>query len=832
MFENNSFADVILPLALPQLFTYGIPDEFTDYCVAGKRVVVQFGKKKLYSALVRNVHKNQPKFYETKDIISIIDTEPIITDNQFKFWEWIAEYYMCTIGEVFKAAIPSGLKLESETLIYLNNDIENYDTYGDFSEKELIIINNLKFTNPLKISEINKFLDQKSSLNILNNLIEREIVTVEEKIRNTYKVKTEKYIKLNENIKTEEDLKNIFDKLSKAPKQISLLINYIQFSELNIENPTSKIIEITKADLLKKTDTSSSAIDSLIEKNVFSLYEKEIGRILDKELQIQNVNSLSEAQNSALEQIRSNFEQHKNVLLFGVTSSGKTEIYIHLIKETIDKGKQVLYLLPEIAITSQIINRLKNIFGNIVGVYHSKFSDAERVEIWNNINKKQFEKEPYKIILGVRSSVFLPFNNLGLIIIDEEHEATYKQHDPAPRYNARDAALVLGNLQNANILLGTATPSLETYFNVKINKFALVELNQRHQNIQMPEIILSDVKEARRKKLMKSIFTPTLLHNIKETLDNNEQVILFQNRRGFSPYMECTVCSWIPKCENCDVSLTYHKNINELVCHYCGYRMPSPSGCLACGDTSLQTVGFGTEKIEEEIKMFFSEAKVARMDHDTTKGKHSHEKIITDFEQHKIDILIGTQMVSKGLDFENVRVVGILNADNLLNFPDFRAYERSYQLMVQVSGRAGRKGKQGKVIIQTADVENPIIKSVVKNDYTGMAKNQLIERKNFKYPPYFRLIKITVKHKNKLKVEKAADILADFLKQVFAERVLGPEFPIINRIQTWYMKDILIKIEKEKSIKAAREIIINGIGRMKNITEYSGIQININVDPN
>jgi len=822
------FADVILPLALPQLYTYSVPFELEKNCEVGKRVVIQFGKKKLYSALIRKTHEIKPLTYEVKDIISIIDEKVIISEIHFKFWEWLADYYMCTLGEVFKAAIPAGMKLESETIVYFNDD---FKLDNELSEKETIIFNYLKKTKSVQISELNQFLEQKITLNILNSLIEKNIILVEEKLKDKYKPKLEKYIKLSENIEKEEDLKKIFDELSKIPKQLALLTNFTFLTNLNFENPKFQNYEIKKNELLQKSDVTTSVLDGLIKKEIFVAFEKEIGRLHEKNINIQEVNDLSEAQNVALQQIKDYFVENNNVLLFGVTSSGKTEIYIHLINQYLAQGKQILYLLPEIAITSQIINRLKKIFGEKIGVYHSKFSDSERVEIWNNINSKNSVKPPYQIILGVRSSIFLPFNNLGLIIIDEEHENSYKQFDPAPRYNARDAAIVLANFHKAKVLMGTATPSYETYFNCLAEKYKIVELNERHQNIELPEILIADTKEATRKKLMKSIFTPLLLDNIQLALKNNEQVILFQNRRGFSPYIECKICAWIPKCENCDVSLTYHKNSNDLVCHYCGFKMTSPHNCLACGDTSLQTKGFGTEKIEDEIKIFFPNAKISRMDHDTTKSRKSYEKIISDFEQQTVDILIGTQMISKGLDFENVSVVGIMNADSLLNFPDFRAYERSFQMMIQVSGRAGRKNKRGKVIIQTANPDNVVIKHVINNNYLSLVKSQFIERKNFKYPPYYKLIKITVKHKDIKKTDKAAEILTNYLKKIFADRVLGPEFPLINRIQNWYMKDILIKIEKQKSLSAAREIIVTATSRLKAVSEFSNIQININVDP-
>ena len=823
MSDKSFFADVILPIPIPKLFTYHIPQNLTDEIKPGKRIVVQFGQKKIYSALVKNIHSNKPSLYKTKDIISVLDNEPIINNIQFLFWQWISEYYMCSLGEVYKAALPSGLKLESETKILPNI---NFSDFSNFSENEELIFNALESKNVLTIKETNLLTERKNSLPIIKSLLDKKAIFVEEKLKDTYKPKIEKYVSLKSEI-TNEELNNIFDKLSKAQKQLELLMAYIKLSNFFQPNATT---EIKKSDLLKIPNASQQAYTSLIKKNIFTEHKKEISRILNTNKVISEKNILNTYQQKALKEIKENFETKDVVLLHGVTSSGKTEIYIHLINETIKAGKQILYLLPEIALTTQIISRLKNVFGEKIGVYHSKFNDFERVEIWNNILDKNNENK-YDIVLGVRSSIFLPFSNLGLIIVDEEHENTYKQFDPAPRYNARDAAIVLAKLHNAKTLLGTATPSIETFYNTKNDKFALVELKHRYKNIEMPEIIVADIHRATLKKQMKSIFTPTLLENIQLALDKNKQIILFQNRRGFSPYLQCATCGWIPRCKNCDVSLTYHKHSNSLVCHYCGYTTKVNQTCEACGSSTMQTKGFGTEKIEEEISIFFPDAKVARMDLDSTRSKNAYQKIIQNFENHNIDILIGTQMISKGLDFDDVEVVGILNADSMLYYPDFRAYERSYQLMSQVSGRAGRKNKRGKVIIQTTKPDHKIIKNVIDNDYIGMFNSELIDRKQFRYPPFTRIIKITLKHKNIETLNRASQKFADELKQTFGNRIVGPQSPIINKIQLFYLKTILIKIEKTKSIAKTKQIISKSAIKINTIDNYKNLHIIIDVDP-
>ncbi|MFP4023926.1 MAG: primosomal protein N' [Thiohalospira sp.] len=824
MSNTNVFADVILPLPLKQLFTYSIPESLKNQAKAGKRVIVQFGKRKIYAAIIHTIHSKKPTEYETKEIISVLDDGPIVNESQLKLWKWIADYYMCSLGEVFKAALPSGLKLESETkVIYNAKNIEN----EIFSSTESLVLDFLEKTNIAKVNDIANALNKKDALPVIKSLIDKKAVILEEKLKENYKPRIETYINLHPSIKTEKQLNKAFNSLKNAPKQLDVLMSFIQLSGKFMKKEPA---DVSQKALIKKSDANHQIIKSLIKKNILTEYEKTASRLDHSKTDSKEAKQLSLAQGQGFQSIQKHFEEKQVVLLHGVTSSGKTEIYIQLIQEQLEKGKQVLYLLPEIALTAQIINRLKSVFGNRVGIYHSKFNDGERVEVYQNVLKRD-KKNHYDIILGVRSSLFLPFSNLGLIIVDEEHENTYKQYDPAPRYNARDSAIVLAQIHKAKVLLGTATPSIESYFNAKTGKYGLVELNSRFQEIKLPEIILSDTLKARKKKLMKSHFSPALLDSIKESLDNKEQIILFQNRRGFAPFLECDTCGWIPYCTHCDVSMTYHKQHNELVCHYCGYTINNPKVCKACGNASLATRGFGTEKIEDEIKIFFPDAKVKRMDLDSTRSKFAYEKIIGGFEQGKIDILIGTQMVSKGLDFDNVGLVGILNADNMLNYPDFRAFERSYQLMAQVSGRAGRKNKQGKVVIQTNHPEHQILQFVLNNNYEEMYKSQLLERKNYNYPPFCRLIYISIKHKKAEVVNKSSAQLAGNLKKIFGKRVLGPESPVISRIQNMYIKKILIKIERQRSFQKAKQLLEEQITHLIKMDHFKTIQISIDIDP-
>ncbi len=818
--NNELFADVILPLPLQNLFTYEVPEKFRDCTLLYKRVTVSFGKKKLYSAIVVRLHGEKPTAYQTKEILEVLDDGPIITEEQYSFWKWISSYYLCSIGEVQKAALPSGLKLESETKVFINPQFEDY---ASVSPKEELVLQFIESRQIVTISEISNNAEIKSSLNILKSLQTKKAIVLEEKLKESFKPKTEPYVYLSTEYDSDEKLNNLFEDLHKAPKQMALVMGYITLSDYF----KSQKRDVRQQDLLIKVDATSQILKALVDKGIFFIEQKEVGRIISEGNSGSKLKMLSPVQKQKFEEIKNSFNTKEVVLFHGVTSSGKTEVYIHLMKDEIEKGKQVLYLLPEIALTAQIIHRLRNVFGDDVGIYHSKFSDAERVEVY----QKMLSDKPYKVILGVRSSVFLPYQNLGLIVVDEEHENTYKQFDPAPRYNARDVSIVLAQLYKSKVLLGTATPSIETYYNTKSGKYGLVELFERHKNLQMPEIIVADVREARRKKKMKSIFTPLLFSAVDESLANNEQVILFQNRRGFSPYLECTLCGWVPQCEHCAVSLTYHKHTNSLVCHYCGYTIRNPKRCSACGGTSLETRGFGTEKIEEEISLLFPDARIARMDLDSTRKKKAYETLIEAFQSHKVDILVGTQMVSKGLDFDNVSVVGILNADNMLNFPDFRAYERSFHLMTQVSGRAGRDKKQGKVIIQTSQPENEIISFTKNYEFLKMYHTQINERRAYRYPPFYRLINLSLKHKDHVVVTKAAKEMAVLMRQSFGKRVLGPESPVINRIQTYYIKNIILKVERERSFQRAKDILKDIIDQISMQESYKSLQVVADVDP-
>ena len=823
--EKPLFANVILPLPLNKLFTYGIPEEFEQAVKPGSRVIVQFGRKKFYSAIVREIHQNKPADYEVKDILSAIDDSPVIPEHLLEFWDWIAAYYMCTPGDVYKAAIPAGLRIESETKVFENSD--NETEKPELTAKEELIFQVIKEKKITTINELANITKEKLVLPVVNNLIKKNYIRAEETIRETFKPKTEKYITLHDSINSEKKLEEIFTGLEKSKKQLDLLMRYIQLAG-KLKFPKNKgLIPIKK--LQSSPGFSQHALKTLVTKNVFEIEEIVTGRLDLDPLDVNAAKGLDENQQQSMNEVLKEFKTKNVVLLHGVTGSGKTEIYIQLIKEQLKNKKQVLYLLPEIAITTQIINRLRYVFGEKVGVYHSKFPDSVRVEIWNNLLKNN--EKSYQVILGVRSAIFLPFRQLGLVIIDEEHENTFKQQNPAPRYHARDTAIVLADMMQAKCLLGTATPSIESYYNAKSEKFGLVELKERFGNIEMPEINLANMLEARKKRQMKSIFTPQLLTMIKETVENGEQVILFQNRRGYAPYLECDTCGWIPYCKNCDVSLTYHKSGNQLTCHYCGFSTQVFTICKACENPSLSTKGFGTEKIEDELKIFFPDFKAIRMDFDSTRSRKAYEKIIDEFESGRAQILVGTQMISKGLDFDNVGLVGILNADNMLNFPDFRAHERSFQLMAQVSGRAGRKKKMGKVLIQTSNPEHPVIKMVVKNDYKSLFNLQISERKKFNYPPFYRLIEITLKHKNQLLIETAAQDLARDLIAVFNTRVLGPESPPIPKMHNLYQKRILLKLEKQLNMKKSKEIIHHSVQNLLSKENYRNIQVINNVDP-
>lgn len=817
----KKFVDVILPLPLPKSFTYALPDEGADQVQVGCRVVVPFGRKKYYTAIVCNIHYCAPADYEVKEVTAVLDTSPILLPIQFKFWQWVADYYLCAQGDVYKAALPSGLKLESETIVEYNPDFEA-DT--PLTEREQLLLDLLAQEPEQCVTKLEKESGIKNILTVIKSLLDKEALFVKEELRRTYKPKTEVRVRLSGEAAGEERLQQLFDELGRAPKQLALLMKYVELSGVLGKAPLK---EVTKKELLSRSEASPAAFNGLVEKQIFEVYHQEIGRLNKQANETVALNALNEFQRKAFEGIANSFKEKNVALLYGVTSSGKTEIYIHLIAETLKQGKQVLYLLPEIALTTQITERLKRVFGSRLGIYHSKFPDAERVEIW----QKQLGDKGYDIILGVRSSVFLPFRNLGLVIVDEEHENTYKQQDPAPRYHARNAAIVLASMYGVKTLLGTATPSVETWQNAITGKYGLVQLKERYKEIQLPEIIPVDIKELHRKKRMTGQFSPLLVEKMKEALDNKEQVILFQNRRGFAPMVECRTCGWVPKCKNCDVSLTYHKGINQLTCHYCGYTYQLPRSCPACEGVELVNRGFGTEKIEDDIKLVFPEASVARMDLDTTRTRAAYEKIIADFEQGKTDILIGTQMVSKGLDFDHVSVVGILNADTMMNYPDFRSYERAYQLMAQVSGRAGRKNKRGRVVLQTKSIDHPIISQVMTNDYEDMVGGQLAERQIFHYPPYYRLVYVYLKNRNEALLDLMARTMAEKLQAVFGSRVLGPDKPPVARIQTLFIRKIVVKIEQNAPMNRARELLLRVQREMVEEDRFKSLIVYYDVDP-
>ena len=816
------YIDVIVPLPLGGTFTYSVPDEWADAVRIGMRVVVPFGKKKMYTAIVSILHTHKPELlYEVKDVICLLDNQPVLRYPQLKFWEWIGAYYQAYPGDVYQAAVPAGLKLESETLVCINPDFEAEHI---LSEKEQRILDALSDGKPVNVAELNKVTEIRDVLPTLKILLEKGAVEVSEELTEKFRAKTDTFVRLSDDARHEENLRRIFDELGRAKKQLDVLMMYIDLSKCLIP---ARQREVTRKELLEKSGASPAVLAALVERGALETYLKEIGRLDSADLPTNAVYALNEFQQTALSSIEKQFKEKPVVLLHGVTSSGKTEIYIHLIQKILDEGKQVLYLVPEIALTTQLTSRLKRVFGKRLGVYHSKFSDAERVEIWNNV----LNDKSYEVIIGVRSSIFLPFRQLGLVIVDEEHESSYKQYDPAPRYNARNAAIVLASMHGAKTLLGTATPSIESYFNAETGKYGLVELHQRHEEMQLPEIVVVDTKEAYHKKRMEGHFSDVLLEKIAKALGNNEQIILFQNRRGYAPYIECKGCAYVPKCKNCDVSLTVHKVFNTLTCHYCGYTEPIPTICPVCKTPNLNTKGFGTEKIEDEIRQIFPDARVSRMDLDTTRSKKSYEKLITDFENHKVDILIGTQMVTKGLDFEHVSLVGILNADNMLNFPDFRAHERAYQLMAQVSGRAGRKNKRGLVVLQTSQPEHTVIGQVIRNDYAAMYRLQTEERKQFKYPPYFRMIQVTLRHKDVKVLQQAAFTLAGQLRAIFGSRVLGPIDPVVSRIQNLFIKQIILKIENEASPAKAKEMLQHASDELLTQSRFKAVRIGLDVDP-
>jgi len=818
------YADVILPLPLENSYTYSIPPDLEKSVIPGCRVLVNFGKKRYFTAIVLMVHDRPPKstYYETKEIYALLDVIPILKRPQLRFWEWISSYYLCKLGDVYKAAVPSGLKLESETIVVYN---EEFVSESKLRSNEQSVLDAFSEKSKLTIADLEKKTGIRNVIPVLASLMARGAVEVSEELKKGYTPKIQIFIRLSEKYRSEEKLQLAFTKLKRAPKQEALLLSFLDISQaLNLQLTK----ELSKKELLEKSNSTSNILDGLLKRGILESYEKEVGRLRVPVCRLQAPSPLTPYQLKAFHEIGNVFKNKEVCLLYGVTSSGKTEIYSHLINGVLNQGQQVLYLLPEIAITTQITERLAKLFGDKMLVYHSKFSDNERVEVWNKLLQT---KEPM-LILGVRSSLFLPFAKLGLIIVDEEHENSYKQQDPAPRYHARNAAIVLANMHGAKTLLGSATPSIDSYYNTLVDKYGLVELQSRYGDCLTPEILTVDIKELRRKKIMKeTLFSPLLIQKIQTALQDGEQIILFQNRRGFAPMLECKQCGWVPHCINCDVSLTYHKYHHRLECHYCGHSEQLPKRCPQCESQDIKMLGFGTEKIEEEIQSLFPSVKVERLDFDSARSRNAYERILSDFETGKTQILIGTQMLSKGLDFGNVGVVGILNADSLLNFPDFRAHERAYQLLVQVSGRAGRREKRGTVILQTSQPGHPIIQMAQQFAYKEMVSLQLSERKAFRYPPYYRLIILVIRSRNNEILQEMSTLYADTLRTRFGERVLGPVIPPITRVQTLYVRKIFLKIEVSAAITPVRELLDNVNAEMQRYLPFKQLIVHYDVDP-
>ena len=823
----NFFIEVILPLSLPKTFTYRVSENEFAFIKKGMRVAVPFGKSKIYTALVIDLHREEPTLYVAKEIDQILDERPIVNELQINHWFWISSYYMCNIGDVYRGALPSALLLESETIISQNN--ETFVDEASLSDDEFLIYEALQSQSLLKIQNIIDIVNKKTVLPVIQKLINKNIISLQEEIQEEYKPKLVKYIRLHEQYQKEENLIALLDSI-KSEKRKNLLLQYFQLQAQERQ-------PISVKQLTETAQTSAAIVKALIDKKIFEEYFIQEDRVNFEKNKVENELSLSVAQHTAFDEIVKSFGEKDVTLLHGVTSSGKTEIYTKLIENYIALGKQVLYLLPEIALTTQLVTRLTKHFGNKVAVFHSKYSNNERVEVWCQVLNSS---DKAQVVIGARSALFLPFNNLGLIIVDEEHEQTFKQQDPAPRYHARDAAIVLANLHQANrgkaelggakVLLGSATPSIETYYNATSGKFGLIDLKERFGKVQMPEIELVDLKDSYFRKKMKGHFSQTLIEEITEAFANNEQVILFQNRRGFSPVLECMTCGHVPQCPQCDVSLTYHKYKSQLRCHYCSYSMAKPTNCHVCSSVDLETKGFGTEQIELELAELFPQKNIKRMDQDTTRGKYSFEKIIDSFKNREIDVLVGTQMLAKGLDFDNVSLVGIMNADNMLYHPDFRAFERSFQMMTQVAGRSGRAEKRGKVIIQTYNPLHNIIQQVTNNDYEGMYKEQLYERKIYYYPPFYRLIKLTLKHRDFEKLKEGSFWLYQVLQQNLTIPVLGPEEPAIGRIRNEYIRTIMIKIPGDASIQGTKKTIQKILNSFDLVSQYRTIKVTVNVD--
>lgn len=811
----KTWIEVILPLAIPKTYTYSVPEKFEKKIKTGCRVEVVFGKNKKYAGLIKSISKKKPE-YITKDILSVIDDEPIIYPQQLELWKWISEYYMCSEGEVMAAALPTHLKLSSEAILIYND--EYGDDFSDLGDEEYLLAEALLIKKELKITEAQQVAGIIHIYPLIKKLIEKRVCFIWESLSDKFKEKKESYVLLNPEYYSDEQMGALMDELNRAPKQLELLLGFLHFSKTEGE--------VTQSALLKKTGTTSAQLKGLTDKKILIIQKRSVDRIqsLPKKMDVNF--TLNDSQVKALEEIDEAFVQKEVCLVHGITSSGKTQLYIKQIEKFVSKGKQVLYLLPEITLTAQIIRRLQHYFGGNIAIYHSKFNNNERVEIWNKIKTGEL-----KIILGARSALFLPFKNLGLIVIDEEHDSSFKQQDPAPRYNARDAAIFYGNLCGAKVLLGSATPSLESYYNARKQKYALVTLNERYGGTELPEIRIIDTKTVADSKKGKVIISPQLKEEIDKTIKADQQIILFQNRRGYAPFLMCGTCAYIPQCQDCSVTLTLHKYSNKLHCHYCGNTYPKLTACPACGSVNWKERNFGTEKVEEELVQDFPDARIARMDVDSVRGKNAHDTLIKLFEQHRIDILAGTQMVVKGLDFEKVSLVGILDADGLLSFADFRVNERGFQLMEQVSGRAGRRTGRGLVLIQAAKTNHPVLSFVQQHDYQKFYENEMEMRKQFFYPPYSRLIRLTLKHNKNEIVMAAADVLGEYLQKNF-DNISGPVAPVISRVRNMYLMEILLKLQQDSAqLKAQKKVILNQIDLLKSDKRFRSVVVIPDVDP-
>lgn len=813
------FIDVLIPLPLPKPFTYWVSEDEFEFLNPGFRVGVPFGKNKIYSGIVLDKHQVAPQTYEPKTIEVILDDHAIVTQKQLRLWEWMSSYYLCSMGSILKAALPSAYLLTSETLVRKDTEVEIASDL--LSDEEFLVYEALESNNILSVDEIRKIVERKNIFPLIQSLIEKEVVHSYQELKEKFKPKRVRCVQIAENYRSDSASSLLFESLKRAPKQSALV--------LGIFSMTTNLEEWTQvSSLLKITGSSSSVLKALLEKQILMESFFEVDRIPYAPSKHKNDKELTSKQIEVYETINSEFGKHNVVLLEGVTSSGKTQVYFEMMEKMLDEGKQVLYLLPEISLTSQMIHRLQERFGSRVVVYHSKFSIHERVEVWKNILNKE---DKAQIILGARSSVFLPFKDLGLVIVDEEHESSFKQFDPSPRYHARDSAVVLGKLHGAKVLLGSATPAIETRYNVSRKKYGYAQLKERFGGILMPKIDCIDLKEAHRKKQMKGFFSEELIRAIQEVLDNKKQVILFQNRRGYAPVMECFTCGHIPQCTNCDVTLTYHQYNQQLRCHYCGYNIAKPSSCSACGSNSLNVKGMGTQQIEEQVGELFPEIQVARMDWDSTRGKRSFDKIIESFTQDEVQILVGTQMLTKGLDFKNVALVGVLNADPLLNFPEFRAHERSFQMLSQVAGRSGRSKDQGRVLIQTFTPDHPVLTQVIHNDYEAFFNTQLKERKEYLYPPFCRLIRITLKAKDYHQVDQASQWLVNALNLSLQGSVLGPVDPPIARVRNLFHKQLLIKLLDNSSRSKIKDFVASSLKSFVAIGAYRSIRVSVDVDP-